>query len=367
MTVSRMAAIANAGDLNGLLGNTEATLPGGEASEQHEPDKAKDIPPGEAKALAASAGQAAESTKEPEPEADKSEAKAEPEAPKEEPAKPAEKRETEIQKINNQIRALNRKQEAQARKDAEHARTAKELAEKEAALKPLEQLMSLGDLPLLMKVAELKGVPFKDMLRRAISHAATGEPEAQEEKVVEEPKELDPVVKALQEELAGLKTHLSEKEERAKANYEASLLDEYVGSCMELITDNDYPILSGEDPETIAEEILAISEKYATETGEAPEVDEVIQYLEAKYEKKAKSLSERLQKKSGNVKDVIETTNVSSPETGASSPATSQKAATPKALTNDLVSERSSGTPSPRSDARGRLKEAEAFLKSLSR
>src|SRR5678809_1797192 len=106
--MSRMQAVANAGDLSGLFGTSEATQPGPDATgpqgsvesvEQSTEKPAVDDVVTESKAP------------EEEVKADKSEK--EPEDKEKDGKK--DKKESEITKINNQIRALNRKQAAQAK------------------------------------------------------------------------------------------------------------------------------------------------------------------------------------------------------------------------------------------------------------
>jgi hypothetical protein len=372
--MSRMGSISAAGDLSSLFGTSGAESPaasgpmgdGVDAVVDAVVDAASEAPAGEK----TEGGEPAEGESDQSDAAEDSSVEAEAseeetgeaEASKEET--PAEKKESEIRKINNQFRALSRKEAAISKREAAVAAKDREVTARLEKLQPLESLAKLGDLELLMRVSEMKGTPFKDLLRRAISHAATGEPEAPEETKDETP-ETDPAVLKVLEEVQSLKAKLEEKERQQAADYEQALLDNYVENCVSMITEDDFPILAGEEMSVIVADVLKYSEKYAMETKEAPDARELMEYLEAKYEKDAIDKSARLQRKKGNVKDrTVERETESTPPSpkGAGSPATQTKAAAPKALSNNMVSERGSGSDEPFKSDRERLREAAKFL-----
>lgn len=299
------------------------------------------------------------------------------EATKEEEKKPEPPKETEIQKANNQIRAamrLMRKAEAEKAAIESERATIKareaELQNVADQLRPLAELHKLGDLELLMKVAEMKGIAFKDMMRRAITHASTGEPEVTEQTNTES-KELDPAMKTLMSEVSELKKMLADKDvkeaerqKKAHEEWENSLVNDFVEESVGMVNENDYPLLSGIDQAELIDEIIDVSNNYSIKTGgEVVDQKELMDYLEARYEKKAQRLSTSLQKKMGNVKTQSETNTVSSPTQGTGPDTTKSEA--PKVLANTVVSERSSKPVLPSRIDRDLVKEAAAYLESL--
>lgn len=297
-----------------------------------------------------------------------------------EPDKKDEPKESEIKKINNQIRALNRIHKAQELKmqelqnrESELSSLAKQLEVKEAEVRKYDAIKDMTDLDLLSWVAEQKKTPFKELLRKAIAHAATGEPEAEPEPEKEE--ELSPAMKKILDELTGLKTKLSEKEKQeleaqrlAEEEYEESLVQGFTASVLNLVNENDYPILESMDADEVEAEVVSISNRYAEKTGEAPEPKDILEYLEEKYTAKAQKLSERLQKKTGSDKSSSEAETVSTPAPqGVGTPATETKVEAPKAVSNAMAGDRGSGTEIPRRSDRERIAAAAAFLSSRSR
>ena len=295
---------------------------------------------------------------------------------KPEEKKPEEVKESEVKKINNQIRALNRIQANQQKvavqletraKELEAARV--ELESKAKELQQFEELANLKPLEIVMKVAEKKGVAFKDFLRSAIAHAATGEPEEEEEKPAAKEEELSPAMKKILDQINDLTSKLTAKEQaeleaqkRAEVEFEESLISGYVESTLSMVNENDFPVLDTLDQDELQAEVLSVSEKYAQKTGDAPDAKEVLEYLEEKYEQRAMKMSERLQKKSGGVKSSTETGNVSTPETGDGSPATSKKAEAPRALTNNMAGERGSGVEGTLRTSRDRIGAGAEYL-----
>lgn len=144
--------------------------------------------------------------------------------------------------------------------------------------------------------------------------------------------------------------------------YEASLVEDYVTTILSKVAEDSYPVLANLDREELEAEVMRVSDKYAEKTGEAPEVEDVLVYLEEKYEAKAKKMSAGLQKKLGSVTNSTEA-ETARPCTGCWFPATA-KGRDPKAVTNAMAGERGSPVQSTRISDRDKLSEATTFLRS---